>query len=67
MHTFNTDFSVRSGGHSYTCNSLKAGGVHIDLRGMNKVELVDTPLSETGLAAKLGPGGTWGSVLRWDR
>ena len=25
-------FSVRSGGHSYTCTSLRDGGLHIDLR-----------------------------------
>ena len=24
--------SVRSGGHSYTCTSLRDGGLHIDLR-----------------------------------
>ena len=25
-------FSVRSGGHSYTCTSIRDGGLHIDLR-----------------------------------
>ena len=56
--------SVRSGGHSYTCNNLRDGWVLIDLRSLNRVELVETSLSHTGLAAKLGHGGTWGDVLR---
>ena len=56
--------SVRSGGHSYTCTSLKEGSLHIDMRSMNKVELVNDRDSPTGLAALLGPGGTWGAVHR---
>ena len=57
------ELSVRSGGHSYTCTSLKDGGVHLDLRTLNKVQLVKTKRSRTGIAAVLGPGSTWGRVL----
>ena len=57
------ELSVRSGGHSYTCTSLKDGGVHLDLRSLNKVQLVKTRRSRTGIAAVLGPGNTWGRVL----
>ena len=32
--------SVRSGGHSYTCQSIKEGGIHFDLRRLDKVEIV---------------------------
>ena len=32
--------SVRSGGHSFTCTSLKHGSLHLDLRKLNKVKLV---------------------------
>jgi hypothetical protein len=31
--------SYRSGGHSYTCNSIKAGSLHVDLRSLSDVEL----------------------------
>ena len=34
------ELSVRSGGHSYTCQSIKQGGVHLDLRRLNKIEVV---------------------------
>ena len=55
--------SVRSGGHSYTCTNIKEGGVHIDMRNFNKMEMVRTSQSDTGLALKLGPGNIWGDVL----
>ncbi len=32
--------SVRSGGHGYTCNNLKNGSLHFDMRRMNKVKFV---------------------------
>ena len=35
------EVSVRSGGHSYTCQSIKEGGIHFDLRRLNKIEVVD--------------------------
>ncbi len=34
------DVSVRSGGHGYTCNNIKNGSLHFDMRRLNKVELV---------------------------
>jgi len=49
--------SIRSGGHSYTCQSTKQGGVHLDLRKMNRIGLASPNL------AILGPGGTWADVL----
>ena len=54
---YDVPISVRSGGHSYTCTSIKQGGVHIDLRAMNKIELLSPYL------AQLGPGSTWNDVL----
>ena len=56
------DCSVRSGGHSYTCNSIKAGSLHIDMRGINTVQIVQDSDSPTGLVAMLDAGATWGSV-----
>merc|ERR1712106_743362 len=59
----NLELSVRSGGHSYTCTNIKEGGVHMDMRSFNKLEMVDTALSPTGKALNLGPGRLWGVVL----
>jgi len=56
--------SVRSGGHGYTCNNLKNGSIHLDLRLMNKVELAKDPYSHSPPRfARLGPGSTWSRVL----
>jgi len=54
----NIHISIRSGGHSFTCQSTKQGGVHLDLRRMNRIGLASPHL------AILGPGGTWADVLR---
>jgi FAD/FMN-containing dehydrogenase len=76
----NIELSVRSGGHSYTCTNIKEGGLHMDMRleyleleeykswvyrSFNKLEMVDTSLSPTGKALKLGPGRVWGDVLEF--
>merc|ERR1711892_146277 len=61
----NLELSVRSGGHSYTCTNIKEGGVHMDMRSFNKLEMVDTALSPTGKALNLGPGNQWGDVLEF--
>merc|ERR1711892_1039621 len=61
----NLELSVRSGGHSYTCTNIKEGGVHMDMRSFNKLEMVDTALSPTGKAMNLGPGRLWGDVLEF--
>merc|ERR1711936_719237 len=61
----NMEVSVRSGGHSYTCTNIKEGGVHIDMRNFNKLEMVRTSQIDTGLALKLGPGLIWGDVLEF--
>ena len=51
--------SVRSGGHSYTCGSLKPDSLHFDLRLLNEKELIE----ETGDLIRLGPGNTWAQVM----
>ena len=51
------DLSIRSGGHSYQCQGTKSGSLNVDMRRMNKVELVDP------YTAKLGPGSNWQRVL----
>ena len=58
--------SVRSGGHSYHCASIKPFGIHIDMRSFNKVELTTRdPFGPPGPALLLGPGQTWGRVLKF--
>merc|ERR1719507_2665307 len=61
----NMEISVRSGGHSYTCTNIKEGGVHIDMRQFDTMEMLDIPLSPTGKALRLGPGRQWGDVLEF--
>jgi len=61
---YQVEISVRSGGHSYTCNSLKEGSVHIVLEEFNEIEFVEDPEIETGRAAWLGTGARWGDILR---
>ena len=57
--------SVRGGGHSYTCNSVKNNSVQLDMRDMDSISLGQDNSSPTGLAATLGAGATWGEVIRY--
>ena len=34
-----TPLSYRSGGHSYTCNSIKTDSIHVDLRSLRSVKV----------------------------
>ena len=43
---------VRSGGHSYTCTNIKQDSVHIDMRGMDSIELTQVILSKMGKRKK---------------
>jgi len=61
---YGREVSIRSGGHSYTCNSLKEGAILILMKNFDRIELVETSLSETGKAAWLGTGATWGNILK---
>merc|ERR1719300_108242 len=58
------EISVRGGGHSYTCNSVKNNSLQLDMRRLNSIQLTSDEASPTGLTALLGAGATWGSVLR---
>ena len=61
---YNVPLSVRSGGHSYICASIKPNGIHIDMRSLNKVQLTTRhPFGPPGPAVLLGPGQTWERVL----
>merc|ERR1719295_1151521 len=62
---YKMEISVRSGGHSYTCTNIKEGGVHIDMRQFDTMEMLNTSLSPTGKAMRLGPGRQWGDVLEF--
>ena len=63
---YNVPLSVRSGGHSYICANIKNEGIQIDTRGLNKIELTSRyPFLPKGPALLLGPGQTWGRVLKF--
>eukprot|EP01051_Picozoa_sp_SAG22_P013112 SAG22_NODE_1435_length_4424_cov_4.592695_1_plen_596_part_10 len=53
-----TPLSYRSGGHSYTCNGIKAGSIHLDLRSLSSVHLVQPPphSESAGLELSFGSG-----------
>ena len=54
--------SVKGGGHSYTCNSIKEGSMMIDMGNLDGISIETDSDSPTGLVAVLGAGATWGSV-----
>jgi len=61
--------SMRSGGHSYTCNSIKQNSVHFDLRALDKIELVANTIDETvapleGTLLTTGAGNMFRNILR---
>ena len=61
---YDVPISIKSGGHSYICSNIKDRGIHVDLRGLNKIELTTRfPFNPPGPALLLGPGQTWGQVL----
>lgn len=48
--------SYRSGGHSYTCNSIKHGSLHVDLRSLDSVALVPSRAGENHTEIEFGTG-----------
>lgn len=54
------EFAIRSGGHtSWAGASNIAGGVTLDLRGLNSVDII-----EGGNLVQVGPGASWDAVYR---
>ena len=51
--------------YSINLISLQNGGIHLDLRSLNKVRLVNAKRSSSGVAVILGPGSTWKRVLEF--
>ena len=51
---FYMPISVRSGGHSYACMSIKQDSLHFDLRRMNKVELLPPSYNDVSVKKNLG-------------
>jgi len=62
---YNVTVSIRGGGHSYTCQGSKRGGVMIDTRSLRSIRLAEG--EEGGDVVELGAGLTWGEVLRYLR
>ena len=47
-----------------TRQAFQPDGIQIDLRGLDKIEVVQTNRSTTGWAARLGPGQSWKKVKK---
>jgi len=56
--TQDVEFSIRSGGHGFSGRSTNRGGIVLDLRELNSIEVID---AEQGLV-KIGPGAQWAHV-----
>ncbi|CAB9515741.1 FAD linked oxidase domain protein [Seminavis robusta] len=60
--------SVRSGGHSGTCNSIIEGSIHLDLRQLNNLDIIPNTLDEnphnkeTNLL-QMGTGNTFADIF----
>lgn len=51
---------IRSGGHGISGRSTNDGGIVIDLRALDTIEVADAP----GRLVRIGAGATWGQVAR---
>ena len=61
--------SVRSGGHSYTCNSVKKSSIHLDMRSLDSVEIIpntfdDSPPNDELRVAKFGAGNNFKQIFK---
>ena len=62
--------SMRSGGHSYTCNSIKPGSIHLDMRSLNQIQILDniiddSPPDNERKMLKIGSGNTFRQLLKF--
>ena len=62
--------SMRSGGHSYTCNSLKPGSIHLDMRSLNQIQMLDNTIDDSPhdterKVLKTGTGNTFRQLLKF--
>ena len=55
--------SVRSGGHSYTCNSVKPGSLHVDLRSLDAVTVHPAAGGRAGTELTTGAGNNMRQLL----
>jgi hypothetical protein len=55
--------SVRSGGHSYTCNSVKPGSLHVDLRSLDAVSVHPAAGGRAGTELTTGAGNNMRQLL----
>jgi FAD/FMN-containing dehydrogenase len=60
--------SIRSGGHSYTCNAIKPNSIHLDMRSLDNIEMIDNtidtdPFNTEGKLLRVGTGNTFGNIF----
>jgi hypothetical protein len=58
IRSMNKTISVRGGGHGYTCQSTKAGGVLLDMRAIKNITIDTASRTMT-----VGAGLTWSQIL----
>lgn len=65
--TFDMSLSTRGGGHGYTCQGSKHGGIMLDMRKLKAIEIhgLRSPMSQISMT--IGTGLVWGEVLRFLR
>ena len=51
--------SIRGGGHGYTCQASKVGGIMLDMRSMSSIEVHKNPKPYM----IVGSGATWNNIL----
>ena len=62
-HKHDLPLSVRSGGHSYTCNSVKPGSLHVDLRSLDAVTVHPAAGGRAGTELTTGAGNNMRQLL----
>ena len=63
---FDISLSTRGGGHGYTCQGAKAGGIMLDMRKLTGMKLhrASDGHSDHISSMTIGTGYTWGAVLK---
>ena len=64
---FDAALSIRGGGHGYTCQGSKAGGIMLDMRNLRHIEINGLNSNDSPMSVTIGTGFTWGEVLNYLR
>ena len=62
--TFDVPLSTRGGGHGYTCQGSKHGGIMLDMRKLKAIEINGLKSPTNQISMTIGTGLVWGEVLK---